>query len=177
MAKIKPAAVTRDGVHQATLHFRQSVSEIPSLFGRLVYFASCRDSLTGRYIPSQSSGQFSLDDVHCALAALHVEAFAGWLCLGLEQQMREVKLHLPTLGTEPWRVVWLWSRVRPFRDLIPPAAMEMERLLYLTDLDVLMDLLKQEYRVDSSADGDGDDIVISAEGVLCTSRTVAQGWN
>src|SRR5688500_19651188 len=84
-----------------------------------------------------------------ALSEAHVNAFSEWLGYSLEQQKADLDLYLSSLSTNKRTIVGTWLRLTPYKNLLPTLVREMERDLYLTDLAVLLTLLKNEYGVAS----------------------------
>ena len=125
--------------------WRRTLSQIPSVFGRLVYPSSLRDPNTGNYEHHGLALMFGDQDAHGAVAQSHAAAFLEWLCFTLEQQKADLDLYLSDLGTGRRVVVETWLKLTPHRNLIPAGAKEMEKRLYLADLEALLELLKNEH--------------------------------
>ena len=65
----------------------------------------------------------------------------------MERQKQDLDQYLAGLHRDPRAILETWSRVEPYRNLIPAAAPQAERQLYLSDLQALLELLKNEYGV------------------------------
>jgi hypothetical protein len=133
--------------------WRRTLSQIETIFGRLVYLSGLRDSNTGRYEHHGLAVVFGEEDADRALRESHEITFAEWLSFGLEHQKADLDLYLSQLTARRRRTVETWMRLRPYRNLIPTRAAEPERSLYLSDFEVMLELLKNEYGV---ADQDSD---------------------
>ncbi len=129
--------------------WRNTLSGIPTLFGRLVYLASLRDQNTGRYEHFGLAQMFGDDASDGTLRASHVEIFQKWLCAGLEEQRESVEEYLQSLESKLHAVIGNWLRLRPYRNLPPVGAREAERQLFLTDLEIVLELLRHANAVAS----------------------------
>lgn len=129
--------------------WRNTLLQIPSVFGRLVYLCSLRDTNTGVYQHYGLAQVFGEAEADRALRESHQKAFAEWLCFNLEQQKADLDLYLSGLGSNRQTILDTWIRLAPYRNLVPSTAREVERRLYLADLETILELLKNEYGVAS----------------------------
>ncbi len=127
--------------------WRNTLSQIPAVFGRLVYLAALRDENSGRYQHHGLALVFGEAEADRALRRSHVQTFSEWLCFNLEQQMADLTLYLSSLTDERRRVIETWLRLEPFRALVPSSATRAENELYRSDFRILLGLLKNEYGV------------------------------
>jgi len=128
--------------------WRNTLAQIPSVFGRLVYLSSLRDPNTARYQHYGLGLVFGEDEARKALRKSHEEAFAEWLSFNLEQQQADLRLYLSDLSEDKRTVLETWQKLEPYKALLPKSAKTVERQLYLGDLTILLALLKNEYGVE-----------------------------
>lgn len=122
--------------------WRNTLSQIPSVFGRLVYVSSLRNANNGRYEHHGLALLFGEDDANKALRKSHAELFAEWLTFSLEQQKRDLELYLSGLPDDREVVLENWVKLAPYRNLIPSSVRTVDRRLYITDLTALLGVLK-----------------------------------
>jgi|SRR5581483_2030682 len=116
--------------------WRKTLSQIPTLFGRLAYLASLRESPGGRYRHEVLTALLGPEDSDRALSRSHHQLFSEWLSYSLAEQKSDLDEYLNTEGGT--------RNYRQYQNLIPSNAREVERQLYLTDLETLMELLRYE---------------------------------
>ncbi len=125
--------------------WRNTLSQIPSTFGRMVYLASLRDQNTGRYQHHGLAAAFGENEADAALRESHERTFAEWLGYNMEQQKSDLDLYLSSFLADRLTILGTWIRLSPYRSLVPSSAGEPERRLYLADLEALLEILKAEY--------------------------------
>jgi hypothetical protein len=120
----------------ATELWRKTLSRIPTSFGRLVYLASLRDELSGRYLHPALFEVVGRELTDRTLRHSHHQIFAEWLNFTLSEQKSDLDTYL-TSTQAPLETL-------PYRNLPPSTAHQVERQLYLTDLETLLELLRYE---------------------------------
>jgi len=127
--------------------WRNTLSQIPTVFGRLVYLASLRNPNNGQYEHYGLALVFGEDEAKAALKESHTTVFNEWLTFNLEQQKADLDLYLAGLFEDKRLVVETWVRLAPYQNLIPASVRGVERRLYINDLAALMELFKNVYGV------------------------------
>ena len=125
--------------------WRNTLSQIPSVFGRLNYVSSLRNPNNGRYEHHGLELVFGEDEANKALKKSHSQLFQEWLKFNLEQQKADLELYIAGLFENRRTVIENWLKLAPYRNLIPAAVRGVERRLYVSDLMTLLELLKNEY--------------------------------
>lgn len=117
--------------------WRTTLSRIPTHFGRLVFLSSLRDPLTGRYAHPPLSQMVGREIADRTLCHSHHEIFSEWLGFTLAQQKADLDDYLMA-SNSPLELV-------RYREIVPGTAHQVERQLYLTDLETLLELLRLEH--------------------------------
>ena len=117
---------------------------IPTRFGRLVYLASLRDSTSGHYVEPRLVALVGTERVDRAIRHSHYQIFSEWLACSLAEQKEDIDDFLRGQGHVPGEPI-NWSAALPYRTVIPPGARDVERQLYLADLEMLLELLTAEH--------------------------------
>jgi len=117
--------------------WRKTLLQIPTLFGRLVFLASLRDPATGHYYHQGLAQSVGAEEADRNLCSSHHQVFQQWLGFSLAEQKADLDEYLSYGGAPRYAL--------PYRKLVPSTAREVERQLYLTDLETLLELLKFEH--------------------------------
>ena len=115
---------------------RRILATIPTVFGQLVYLASLHDSTTGYYSHPQLSLFMANGDLNRTVSQYHHRVFSKWLAFSLSDQKNDLGEYLVSSGGPRYASY--------YNSLVPLVACDVERLLYLTDLETLMELLRVE---------------------------------
>jgi hypothetical protein len=121
--------------------WRHTLSQIPTTFGRLVFLSTLRDPNTGVYAHYGFAQRVGEQAADVALRQSHSQSFSEWLAFSLEEQKADLDLYLSGIDSDRRTILDTWRRTRPYRNLIPAAAMDVERRLYNSDLETLLELL------------------------------------
>jgi hypothetical protein len=98
--------------------------------------ANLRDQETGRYSHPTFSAALGAEEADRTLRHSHYQVFSQWLGFSLAEQKEDLD---EFLGEPAAR-----ERLSAYGNLPPAKAHEVERQLYLTDLETLLELLSVE---------------------------------
>ncbi len=127
--------------------WKNTLSRIPTVFGRLLFLASLRDSNDGQYRHFGLAQRFSESIAGITLRDHHRQTFEEWLAFPVEQQKADLDTYLASIEGEPKEIVANWIQLGALRNCVPVEAREVEKTLYLSDLDALLEMLRYEYAV------------------------------
>jgi hypothetical protein len=122
--------------------WRNTLSQIPSLFGRLVYLSGLRNPNNGRYEHHGLILLFGEEEANRALKKSHKQSFREWLTFNLEQQKADLELYFSGISEDRNTVLKTWVKLAPYRNLVPASAKQVEKQLYVADLTAILALLK-----------------------------------
>jgi hypothetical protein len=125
----------------------ERLRQMPCVFGRLAFLTSLRDPNTGTYRLAELEGRFGPEAVHRALRSTHLQAFWEWLEFSLEEKRADLALYLSMLPDHRRVVLQSWKQLQPHESFLPLLATEAERELYMSELDAILAVLREEYGV------------------------------
>jgi hypothetical protein len=117
--------------------WRRTLLQIPTRFGRLAFLSGLRDCASGRYMHPPLIQIVGREVADRTLCHSHHQVFSEWIALSLSEQKEDLQEYLGNSQAG--------SEVTSYRDFAPAAAHDVERLLYLTDLETLLLLLRFEH--------------------------------
>ena len=120
-----------------------AISTIPSSFGKLTFLAGLRDESTGRYTDPLAALLYG-NQLDAVLERRHREFFLVWLGLDLVTQTTQVAQYLAVDDEVKTTLVKQWIKERRYEKLAPPAAREVERKLFVSDLITILLLLQDK---------------------------------
>jgi hypothetical protein len=129
----------------------KTLTQVPTSFGKLVYLASLRNGNSGKYQHYGLAQIYGLEQSDSVLRQSHEDVFAGWLNLNLEQQRGDLEDFLDQIDDDRATVLRSWERLTPYRELPPSAAGDAERYLFVSDLEVILELLRSDSSSSSPA--------------------------
>jgi hypothetical protein len=158
MARFKPMVkLERSALADLCKH---TLSRIPTTAGRLVYLATLRDVNSGTYRHHGLITAFGRDEAVRALRQSHQATFQSWLQLSLAEKNDDLREYLDALDDSQDEVAEYWLQSGAYRNYVPASALEAETELFCRDLEVLLELLKNEgvrRRLHSAGDSQDQD--------------------
>ena len=127
--------------------WNRTLSGIPTVFGRLAWLASLRNHNTGTYEHfgmAQRSGPAEVDGI---VRNSHVSVFHQWLGFRLDEQKPEVERYFDGLGEDRRAVVSTWLSLNPYVSWVPAESRDVERRLFLTDMELVLESFRIEFGV------------------------------
>ena|SRR5437899_2832645 len=125
----------------ATLVFQEN-DDNSSLFGQLVYLSSTWDESVSRYHEPLLSHTFNARELNWTLRRKHRRVFAEWLSLPLAEQALALEQYLNETGSDRVQTLRSWMQSHWYRRLIPSEARQAERLLFISDVEILIPVLE-----------------------------------
>jgi hypothetical protein len=122
--------------------FKNTLARIPTLFGRLAYLASLRDSNSGVYRHHGLASIFGREESRKALSQSHQTVFQEWLTLPLAEKREDLSAYFKCLEDPPAVVLNHWIGIPTYRGYMPASARPSERELFRTEFEVLLETFK-----------------------------------
>ena len=144
MPRFKPKGMLeRDALADLWKH---TLSQIPTIYGRLVYLASLRDPNSGTYRHHGLSAAFGREQSTYALRKSHEQAFLEWLTLPLAAKNADFRTFLQSATSEdsPQAVVTYLARGARYASQAPDAAGPAQREQFKLEVEILVELVKND---------------------------------
>jgi len=126
----------------AAVKLQDAVRQLPSTMAQLVFLSGLRDLNCGNCTPTASDANAT--EVDQILRSMHEQTFSTWLNYRLEEQKADLDLYFSGIDCEKTTAVRTWRRLDSYRSIIPASATQAERLLFLSDLELLLYLMAHD---------------------------------
>jgi len=139
------------GDRQAVLaeSWRRTLGGIGTVLGRLAYLASLRNVNTGTYEHFGLADRVGASEVDTLIRRSHLEVFRQWLCFNLERQKGELEDYFASLEGDRREILSNWLVLAPYATWVPAESRDVERKLFYTDLEMVLELIRSESGVAS----------------------------
>lgn len=116
--------------------FKNTLSKIPTVYGRLLYLATLRTPSTGAYIHHGMEQIFGKQESQRCMREAHELVFAEWLRLPLTDKRVEMVRFLQTTEGNPLEVLAHW-KTRTKVAFAPAAARPSELELFVGEIELI----------------------------------------
>src|SRR5579862_5676355 len=124
--------------------WRRTLASLPTVLARLEYLASLRNANTGTYEHFGLAQRVGPEEADRLIHSAHSEVFQEWLCFDLRRQKQELEDYLSDLGGEKREIIANWLALRPAAAWIPADSRDVERRLFLSDLEILLETIRRD---------------------------------
>jgi hypothetical protein len=124
--------------------WHRTLTQIPTLFGRLAYLASLRNPNANSYQHQGLAARYGVRASQAALKDSHVELLRDWLMLPLSERMTDLDDYLRDLETPRRAVLENWKNLRVYTQYVPTQALKPEREMFIGDLEILLELMSRQ---------------------------------
>jgi hypothetical protein len=127
---------------------RRELSGLRSEFSGLTYLSSTRDYNSGRYYREDLARRFSEEAMERALAACHEEIFERLVYFPLAELARQLETYVSVIPEAPSNILRTWSKLEPFRVLIPMNSDQLSAELFVSNVRVALTILRNQRKMD-----------------------------
>jgi len=127
--------------------WNRTLDQIATQFGKLAYLAGLRNENSGRYQHFGVAQIYGEDEANQVLRSSHERVFAEWLTYSLERQRADLEAYLAELEDDSRTVLQTWGTLAPYEKLPPEAAGDAERMLFRTDIEIILELMRRAISV------------------------------
>jgi hypothetical protein len=121
--------------------WRHTLSQIPTLFGRLVYLAALRSPIHGKYEHHGFALLFGEAEADRAIRMSHRKTFGEFLATTLEEKVTDVEAYIRSTGEVPRDVIRHWQKSEAWSTFLPSGALSPEKSLFLSEMRNCMRIL------------------------------------
>ena len=140
-------AVDRQGILAES--WQRTLGGIATVLGRLAYLSSLRNLNTGTYEHFGLAERVGADEVDRVIRRSHLQIFQQWLCFSLEQQKSELEEYFADLEGDRRGILSNWTSLGPYAAWVPAESRDVERKLFYTDLEMILEMIRAESGVAS----------------------------
>lgn len=125
--------------------WRHTLSQIPTLTGRLLYLASLRNAVTGRYEHHGLSLLFGESESDKAIRQSHAKTFQEWLATPLPEKVEDIDGCLQATHEDLREIVRHWLRAEAWSGFVPVNTLSAEKSLFSSDMRSALKVLAIRY--------------------------------
>lgn len=125
--------------------WKNTLSRIPTVTGRMVYLSGLRDPNSGAYRHHGLSQSFGREESGRALLESHQQLFGEWLRLPLAAKFSDLKTYFETLEQGSAGVAASWLRLNFPATMSPVRASRAERALFLHEMALLLETIRNQF--------------------------------
>jgi|SRR6185312_168403 len=129
--------------------WRKTLAGVESPLGRLAYLASLRNTNRGTYEHFGLAERIGEEEADSLIRRSHLAVFQEWLCFGLARQKEELEAYFASLDGDRDKILANWLVLGPYAAWVPAESRDVERKLFYTDLETVLELIRSECGVAS----------------------------
>lgn len=129
--------------------WRRTVTTVPTLLGRLAYLSSLRNGNSGTYEHFGLAEKAGPAEADRLIRRSHLDVFQQWLCFSLERQKEELETYFSSLEGDRREILSNWLVLGPYAAWVPAESRDVERKLFYSDLEMVLELIRSETGVAS----------------------------
>jgi hypothetical protein len=125
--------------------WKNTLSRVPTAYGRLAYLVSLRDPNSGIYRHHGLAGVFGRDESTRALQESHERTFHDWLELDLETKTADLRKYIGGLEDPPDAVLRFLAATTRNDLQLPESARPSERRLFHREIEAILTVLTRAH--------------------------------